>query len=75
MKPIKLEVAPQARSNSGVIRISSEMYSALSRLSILTRQPIVTIANTLLTEALSAVELVEVPLYNMNIKQNDPQEE
>lgn len=68
MKPIKLEVAPQHRSNSGVIRISGEMYAALSRLSILTRQPIGTIASTLLTEALGAVELVEVPLYNMNIK-------
>lgn len=70
MKPIKLEIASSAsaRANSGVIRISGEMYAALSRLSILTRQPIGTIANTLLTEALSAVELVEVPLYNMTVK-------
>ena len=70
MKTIKFEVAPAAptRANSGVIRISGEMYAALSRLSIMTRQPIVTIANTLLTEALSAVELVEVPLYNMTVK-------
>lgn len=70
MKTIRFEVAPAAhtRTNSGVIRISGEMYAALSRLSIMTRQPIVTIANTLLTEALSAVELVEVPLYNMTVK-------
>lgn len=70
MKRIKFEVAPTVptRANSGVIRISGEMYTALSRLSIMTRQPIVTIANTLLTEALSAVELVEVPLYNMTVK-------
>ena len=70
MKTIKFEVAPAAptRANSGVIRISGEMYDDLSRLSIMTRQPISTIANKLLTEALSAVELVEVPLYNMNMK-------
>lgn len=70
MKPIKFKVAPVAptRANSGVIRISGEMYAELSRLSIMTRQPIATIANTLLTEALSAVELVEVPLYNMTVK-------
>lgn len=69
MKTIKFEAAPApTRANSGVIRISGEMYAALSRLSIMTRQPIVTIANTLLTEALSAVELVEVPLYNMTVK-------
>ena len=70
MKTIKFEVAAPApvRANNSVIRISGEMYAALSRLSIMTRQPIVTIANTLLTEALSAVELVEVPLYNMNMK-------
>lgn len=69
MKPIRLEVAaPSQRANSGVIRISGELYAHLSRLSILTRQPIAYIANTLLTEALSAVELVEVPLYNMNVK-------
>ena len=70
MKKIKFEVAAPApvRANNSVIRISGEMYAALSRLSIMTRQPIVTIANTLLTEALSAVELVEVPLYNMTVK-------
>lgn len=69
MKTIKFEVAPAPiRANSGVIRISGEMYAELSRLSIMTRQPIATIANTLLTEALSAVELVEVPLYNMTVK-------
>jgi hypothetical protein len=70
MKTIKFEVAPTAptRTNSGVIRISGEMYDDLSRLSIMTRQPISTIANKLLTEALSAVELVEVPLYTMTVK-------
>ena len=70
MKKIKVEVAPAAptRANSGVIRISGEMYAALSRLSLLTRQPIASIANTLLAEALGSVELVEVPLYNMNMK-------
>lgn len=72
MKTIKFEVAPApARANSGVIRISGEMYAAPSRLSIMTRQPIVTIANTLLTEALSAVELVEVPLYTMTVKTDE----
>lgn len=70
MKTIKFEVAAPApvRANNSVIRISGEMYAALSRLSLLTRQPIATIANTLLAEALGSVELVEVPLYNMTVK-------
>lgn len=70
MKTIKFEVAAPApvRTNNSVIRISGEMYAALSRLSLLTRQPIASIANTLLAEALGSVELVEVPLYNMNMK-------
>ena len=73
MKTIKFEVAPAAptRAKSGVIRISGEMYDDLSRLSIMTRQPISTIANKLLTEALSAVELVEVPLYTMTVKNEE----
>ena len=70
MKTIMFEVAAPApvRANNSVIRISGEMYAALSRLSLLTRQPIASIANTLLAEALGSVELVEVPLYNMNMK-------
>ena len=70
MKTIKFEGAAPApiRANNSVIRISGEMYAALSRLSLLTRQPIASIANTLLAEALGSVELVEVPLYNMNMK-------
>ena len=70
MKTIKFEVAAPApvRANNSVIRISGEMYAALSRLSLLTRQPIASIANTLLAEALGSVELVEVPLYNMSMK-------
>lgn len=70
MKTIKFEVAAPApvRANNSVIRISGEMYAALSRLSLLTRQPIASIANTLLAEALGSVELVEVPLYNMTVK-------
>ena len=73
MKTIKFEVAAPApvRTNNSVIRISGEMYAALSRLSLLTRQPIASIANTLLVEALGSVELVEVPLYNMNMKTDE----
>lgn len=72
MNPIRFEVAPpQSRANSGVIRISGEMYAHLTRLSALTRLPIGEIANRLLTEALSAVELVETPLYNMKFKQEE----
>ena len=73
MKTIKFEVAAPApvRTNNRVIRISGEMYDDLSRLSIMTRQPISTIANKLLTEALSAVELVEVPLYTMTVKNDE----
>lgn len=70
MKTIKFEVAAPApvRASNSVIRISGEMYAALSRLSLLTRQPIASIANTLLAEALGSVELVEVPLYSMTVK-------
>ena len=73
MKSIKFEVAAPApvRANNSVIRISGEMYAALSRLSLLTRQPIASIANTLLAEALGSVELVEVPLYNMTVKTDE----
>ena len=73
MKTIKFEVAAPApvRANNSVIRISGEMYAALSRLSLLTRQPIASIANTLLAEALGSVELVEVPLYNMTVKTDE----
>lgn len=71
MKPIKLEVAPQAKgTGSNVIRISGEMYADLSQLSVITRLPISDIANRLLAEALKAVELVEVPLYNIKIKED-----
>ena len=70
MKSIKLEVAPKTgRTGSNVIRISSEMYAHLSRLSVMTRLPIGDIANRLMTEALNAVELVEIPLYDMKIKE------
>lgn len=72
MKKIEFEISPpQSRANSGVIRISGEMHAHLTRLSALTRLPIGEIANRLLAEALSAVELVEAPLYDMKFKQEE----
>lgn len=72
MNPIRFEVTtPPSRANSGVIRINGEMYTHLTRLSALTRLPIGEIANRLLAEALSAVELVEAPLYDMKFKQEE----
>ena len=68
MKKIVFEMAPQpkySRKDSQLIRVSGEIHEALFRLSNATRQPITQIANRLPAEALSAVELVETPLYNM----------
>ena len=78
MKPIKIEIpaAPKyQRETSMLIRVSGDLHEAISKIAFLTRQPITQVANRLLAEALNAVELVETPLYNMNIKQNDPKEE
>lgn len=72
MKKIVFELPPNPKHNrndSQLIRVSGEIHEALSRLSIATRQPITQIANRLLAEALSVVELVETPLYNMTIKE------
>lgn len=72
MKKIMLEVAPpKNRTNDSVVRVSTDIYHQIARISALTRQPMTMIVNTLLTEALSAVELVETPLYDMTIKTED----
>lgn len=71
MKPIRFEIpAEQGRANASVIRIGTEQYKEISRISKLTRLPMTEIANRLLAEALKAVELVETPLYEMNIKED-----
>lgn len=71
MKPIKIEIpaAPKhQRETSMLIRVSGDLHEAISKIAFLTRHPISHVANRLLAEALNAVELVETPLYNMNIK-------
>ena len=71
MKSIKFEVpADQGRVNASVIRIGAEQYKEISRIAKMTRLPMAEIANRLLAEALKAVELVETPLYDMNIKED-----
>jgi hypothetical protein len=71
MKSIKFEVpAEQGRANANVIRIGADQYNQISRIAKLTRQPMTEIANRLLAEALKAVELVETPLYDLNIKED-----
>jgi hypothetical protein len=71
MKSIKFEVpADQGRSNASVIRIGVEQYKEISRIAKMTRLPMTEIANRLLAEALKAVELVETPLYDLNIKED-----
>ena len=71
MKSIKFEVpAEQGRGNANVIRIGAEQYKEISRIAKMTRLPMPEIANRLLAEALKAVELVETPLYDLNIKED-----
>lgn len=71
MKPIRFEIpAEQGRANANVIRIGVEQYKEISRIAKMTRLPMTEIANRLLTEALKAVELVETPLYDLNIKED-----
>ena len=71
MKSFKFEVpAEQGRANASVIRISAEQYKEISRIAKMTRLPMTEIANRLLAEALKAVELVETPLYDLNIKED-----
>ena len=71
MKPIKFEVpAEQGRANASVIRIGVEQYKEISRIAKMTRLPMTEIANRLLAEALKAAELVETPLYDLNIKED-----
>jgi hypothetical protein len=71
MKPIRFEVpAEQGRANANVIRIGVNQYNQISHISKLTRQPMTEIANRLLAEALKVVELVETPLYDLNIKED-----
>lgn len=71
MKPIRFEIpAEQGRANANVIRIGAEQYKEISRIAKMTRLPMTEIANRLLTEALKAVELVETPLYDLNIKED-----
>lgn len=71
MKSIKFEVpAEQGRANGSVIRIGAEYYKEISRIAKMTRLPMTEIANRLLAEALKAVELVETPLYDLNIKED-----
>lgn len=71
MKSIKFKVpAEQGRVNASVIRIGAEQYKEISRIAKMTRMPMTEIANRLLAEALKAVELVETPLYDLNIKED-----
>lgn len=71
MKSIKFEIpAEQGRANASVIRIGAEQYKEISRIAKMTRLPMAEIANRLLAEALKAVELVETPLYDLNIKED-----
>lgn len=72
MKKIVFEcpTAPTQRANDGVIRINTALYREIALLAHKTRQPITKIANTLLEEALKAVELVETPLYDLTIRED-----
>lgn len=72
MKPIIFEVSAPAysRSDSTVVRISSHNYDNIKRIAHMTRQTVTAVANRLLEEALKSVQLVETPLYDMNIKED-----
>ncbi len=72
MNKIKLPNYSKSRSdNPGVIRVSTGIYDQLNELSKMTRWPIKTLADKLLTEALKNVELVECKLYNMEMKEDE----
>ena len=71
MKEIQFRV-PAENNSSGpksLIRVSDKHYAEIQRISRMAHLPMKQIADRLLEEALKAVELVEIPLYEMRFKE------
>ncbi len=54
-----------------VVKVSCKAYSQITRIAHATRLPIYRIVDDLLTAALENVELVEVPLYEMQMREEE----
>ena len=54
-----------------VVKVSCKAYSQITRIAHATRLPIYRIVDDLLTAALENVELVEVPLFSMRIREEE----
>lgn len=76
MKKIVYEVPVTASGRkTTMVRIGTNIYTQITKISRATRMPICKIVDDLLAAALEDVELVEVPLYEMKMREEAGKDE
>lgn len=77
MKKIVYEVPERNRQcqEQRVVKVSTKNYTQITKIAHATRLPIYRIVDDLLAAALEDVELVEVPLYEMQMRKEEGNDE